>query len=93
MASKGIGARRRVILTQFLIESTVISFLGIFGVLAASCIALQNYGVTPVLARIQFRLPWARHLRGIVAGLPGHPRASLRPIDALRYNSERKKSQ
>jgi putative ABC transport system permease protein len=86
---KAIGARRRVILTQFLIESTVISFLGgIFGVLAGILVShFKIDGVTPVLA--SYSIPLALGVAisvGIVAGFyPAHRAASLRPIDALRY--------
>jgi putative ABC transport system permease protein len=86
---KAIGARKRVILTQFLIESTVISFLGgIFGALAGILVShFKIDGVTPVLA--SYSIPLALGVAisvGIVAGFyPAHRAASLRPIDALRY--------
>jgi putative ABC transport system permease protein len=86
---KAIGARRRVILTQFLIESTVISFLGgIFGAFAGILVShFKIDGVTPVLA--SYSIPLALGVAisvGIVAGFyPAHRAASLRPIDALRY--------
>jgi putative ABC transport system permease protein len=86
---KAIGARKGVVLTQFLIESTVISFLG--GVCGAGAGILVSHfridGVTPVLA--SYSIPLALGVAifvGIVAGLyPAYRAASLRPIDALRY--------
>jgi putative ABC transport system permease protein len=86
---KAIGARKGVVLTQFLIESTVISFLGgIFG--AAAGILVSRFkidGVTPVLA--SYSIPLALGVAifvGIAAGFyPAYRAASLRPIDALRY--------
>jgi putative ABC transport system permease protein len=86
---KAIGARKGVVLTQFLIESTVISFLG--GVCGAGAGILVSHfridGVTPVLA--SYSIPLALSVAivvGIVAGLyPAYRAASLRPIDALRY--------
>jgi putative ABC transport system permease protein len=86
---KAIGARKGVILTQFLIESTVISFLGgICGALAGILVSrFKIDGVTPVLA--SYSIPLALGVAisvGIVAGFyPAHRAASLRPIDALRY--------
>jgi putative ABC transport system permease protein len=86
---KAIGARKGVVLTQFLIESTVISFLG--GVCGAGAgILVSRFridGVTPVLA--SYSIPLALGVAifvGIVAGFyPAYRAASLRPIDALRY--------
>ena len=86
---KAIGARKGVVLTQFLIESTVMSFLG--GVCGAGAgILVSRFridGVTPVLA--SYSIPLALSVAivvGIVAGLyPAYRAASLRPIDALRY--------
>ena len=86
---KAIGARKSVVLTQFLIESTVISFMG--GVLGAVAgIVVSRFtiaGVKPVLASYSIPLALGVALSvGIVAGFyPAYRAASLRPIDALRY--------
>ncbi len=86
---KAIGARKGVVLTQFLIESTVISFLGgICGAIAGILVShFRIDGVTPVLA--SYSIPLALGVAifvGIVAGFyPAYRAASLRPIDALRY--------
>jgi putative ABC transport system permease protein len=86
---KAIGARKVIILTQFLIESMVISFLGgICGVFAGILVSrFKIDGVKPVLA--SYSIPLALGVAisvGIVAGFyPAYRAASLRPIDALRY--------
>jgi putative ABC transport system permease protein len=86
---KAIGARKSVVLTQFLIESTVISLMG--GVLGAVAgIVVSRFtiaGVKPVLASYSIPLALGVALSvGIVAGFyPAYRAASLRPIDALRY--------
>jgi putative ABC transport system permease protein len=86
---KAIGARKGVILTQFLIESMVISFIGgICGALAGILVSrFKIDGVTPVLA--SYSIPLALGVAisvGIIAGFyPAYRAASLRPIDALRY--------
>lgn len=86
---KAIGARRSTLLAQFLVESTVISFLG--GIIGAGAgIGVSRFtiaGVKPVLA--SYSIPMALGVAlcvGIVAGLyPAFRAASLRPVDALRY--------
>jgi putative ABC transport system permease protein len=86
---KAIGARKAVVLTQFLIESTVISFLGgILGAIAGIVVSRFTIaGVKPVLASYSIPLALGVALTvGIVAGFyPAYRAASLRPIDALRY--------
>jgi putative ABC transport system permease protein len=86
---KAIGARKSTLLTQFLVESTVISFFGgIIGVGAGVGVSRFTIaGVKPVLA--SYSIPMALGVAlcvGIVAGLyPAFRAASLRPVDALRY--------
>ncbi|HEY5303939.1 MAG TPA: ABC transporter permease [Acidimicrobiales bacterium] len=86
---KAIGARKSLILSQFLIEAIVISLLGgVVGVLVGLFVArFKIDGVQPVLASYSVPLAFGVALIvGIVAGLyPAHRAASLRPIDALRY--------
>jgi len=86
---KAIGARKSVVLTQFLIESTVISFMGgVLGAIAGVVVSRFTIaGVKPVLASYSIPLALGVALSvGIVAGFyPAYRAASLRPIDALRY--------
>jgi putative ABC transport system permease protein len=90
---KAIGARRGVILTQFLIESVVLSVLGglvgiVLGVGLANLVALFSAGqftalVTPdaVALAVGFSV-----FVGVLFGVYPAWRASrLNPIDALRY--------
>jgi putative ABC transport system permease protein len=90
---KAIGARRSVILTQFLIESVVLSVLGgligiVLGIGLASAVALLSQGefaalVTPgsVLLAVGFSI-----FVGVLFGVyPAARAAALSPIDALRY--------
>jgi putative ABC transport system permease protein len=90
---KAIGARRSVILTQFLVESIVLSALGglvgiLLGVLLANAVALLSQGqftalVTPdaVLLAVSFSVAV-----GVLFGVyPAWRAAQLSPIEALRY--------
>lgn len=88
---KAIGAKRKDILMQFLIESAVLTMIGgiigiFFGVSGTFLIA--------VIAGIPFivSIPWIllavgiSTLVGVVFGIyPARKAASLQPIDALRY--------
>ena len=87
--SKAIGAPRSVVLSQFLIEAVVISMLGgVLGILAGLIVVrFKIDGVQPVLATYSIPLAFGVALLvGVFAGLyPAYRAASLRPIDALRY--------
>ena len=88
---KALGATRKMIKMQFLIESVVISQIGgVVGIILG--IAVGN-GVS-LLIGSAFLIPWAWILLGvvlcfvvaIVSGvIPANKAAKLGPIDALRY--------
>lgn len=88
---KAIGAKRRDILIQFLIESAVMTiFGGVIGIL----LGIGGTYIISVIAKIPFviSIPWILLAVGISAlvGLafgiyPARKAASLHPIDALRF--------
>jgi putative ABC transport system permease protein len=87
---KSLGARRRDILAQFLVESATLSTLGsALGVAAGAFIALTVAALTPIPARIA---PWSVAVAvllgagvGMIAGVyPAGRAARLDPITALR---------
>ena len=88
---KAIGARRQDILTQFLIESVIMSLiggvigitLGISGAFVIAKVANIPYVVSPGAIAIAVGVST---LVGIIFGLyPARRAAGLSPIDALRY--------
>ncbi len=88
---KAIGARRRDILTQVLIESATLSTVGaIIGVAAGIGVAMLIAAVSPLPAAVSPK--WIALgvalglLVGIISGVYPASRASkLDPVDALRY--------
>jgi putative ABC transport system permease protein len=86
---KALGAPRRVILTQFLIEATLLSVLGGALGVAAALIgsSFQIVGVKPVIvpSSIGLALGVSIAIGLFFGGLPASRAARLRPIDALRY--------
>jgi putative ABC transport system permease protein len=86
---KALGARRRAILGQFLIEATLLSLLGgTVGVIAALIVSrFQLAGVQPVLVPSSIALAFGVSAAvGLFFGsMPAHRAAGLRPIDALRH--------
>ena len=86
---KAIGAKRRTIMAQFLLESSVICLLGgLIGLIAAVLLSLMLNQFFPtaiqydvVIIAIVISL-----LTGIVSGLaPAYTAAKMDPVDALRY--------
>ncbi|GCD09702.1 ABC transporter permease [Clostridium tagluense] len=89
---KAIGAKKRNILTQFLIEALVVTGLGgIMGIIVGVCtikfvigglkIVPEVYSITWILLSFGISL-----LIGVVFGMyPANKAANLNPIDALAY--------
>ncbi|GAA0578587.1 ABC transporter permease [Paractinoplanes ferrugineus] len=86
---KALGAPRRVILTQFLIEATLLSVIGGALGVAAALIGsnFEIVGVRPVIvpSSVGLALGVSIAIGLFFGGLPAGRAARLRPIDALRY--------
>ncbi|XVV09353.1 ABC transporter permease [Actinoplanes sp. CA-131856] len=86
---KALGAPRRVILTQFLIEATLLSVIGGALGVAAALIgsSFEIVGVKPVIvpSSVGLALGVSIAIGLFFGGLPASRAARLRPIDALRY--------
>jgi len=86
---KALGAPRRTILTQFLIEATLLSVIGgALGVVAALVgSSFEIVGVKPVIvpSSVALALSVSIAIGLFFGGLPAARAARLRPIDALRY--------
>jgi putative ABC transport system permease protein len=86
---KALGAPRRVILNQFLIEATLLSVLGGALGVAAALIgsSFEIVGVKPIIvpSSVGLALGVSIAIGLFFGGLPASRAARLRPIDALRY--------
>ncbi|MBW6434426.1 ABC transporter permease [Actinoplanes hulinensis] len=86
---KALGAPRRVILTQFLAEATLLSVIG--GGLGVAVAYLGSHfsiaGVQPVImpGSVALALGVSVLIGIFFGGLPAVRAAGLRPVDALRY--------
>jgi putative ABC transport system permease protein len=86
---KAVGARRRDILVQFLVEAVLVSLLGGTAGVIAGVIGSQFTiaGVSPVIAPYSIALAFgAALLTGLFFGTyPASRAAAMRPIQALRF--------
>jgi putative ABC transport system permease protein len=86
---KALGAPRRTILTQFLIEATLLSVLGgVLGVAAALIgSSFEIVGVKPAIvpSSVGLALGVSIAIGLFFGGLPAGRAARLHPIEALRY--------
>ena len=86
---KAIGAKKRTILTQFLLESSAICLLGgVAGLIAAilGSMALNQYFPTSIQPSAAVIAIGVSALTGILSGFaPAYTAAKLDPVDSLRY--------
>lgn len=88
---KSLGAKRRDILMQFLVEASVMAgFGGVLGVLAAYTITLLVRGLTSVPMSVPVSAVVLSIIASTVVGLffgiyPANKAAKLDPIEALRF--------
>lgn len=86
---KAIGAKRRTILAQFLLESSVICLLGgLIGLIAAILLSLMlnQFFPTSIQYDVVILAIIISLITGIISGLaPAYTAAKMDPVDALRY--------
>lgn len=88
---KALGAKKKTIITQFLIESIFLTFTG--GIIGIALGILISYGYSLATASLFVISPYSILLAFIVSGgigilfgwYPARKAANLQPIEALRY--------
>lgn len=86
---KAIGAKRRTILAQFLLESSVICLMGgLIGLVAALLLSLMlnQFFPTSIQYDVVIIAIFISLITGVISGLaPAYTAAKMDPVDALRY--------
>lgn len=88
---KALGAKKKTIVTQFLIESIFLTFTG--GIIGTTLGILISYGYSFVTSTLFVLSPYSIFLAFVVSGAigilfgwyPAQRAANLQPIEALRY--------
>ena len=90
---KSLGATRRDVLLQFLIESGVMAAIGgVLGIVVASTLAFAIRSLTPVPVQLPIRWVFIAVIIATAVGVffgvyPAHKAAKLDPIEALRFEA------
>jgi len=88
---KALGATRREILWQFLVEAATLTVVGgLVGMVAGGLVALLIHALTPVPAHVPLASVvvalFAAALTGVLFGIyPANKASRLDPVEALRY--------
>jgi putative ABC transport system permease protein len=88
---KALGAKKKVIITQFLIESVILTFTGglmgvLFGVLGFYIYSrVANFQFIISLSSVLLAFAVSAGIGVVFGWYPAHKAASLQPIEALRY--------
>jgi putative ABC transport system permease protein len=90
---KSLGATRRDVLMQFLIESGVMAAMGgVLGIIVAAALAFTIRALTPVPVQLPIRWVFIAVIVATAVGVffgvyPAHKASKLDPIEALRFEA------